>query len=415
MRIVLIVLTLGLAGCAYALAQTGADEAKIADFVKTLPSAKPPEYAETVRLYLASNPLGCEEHLENTSGGLGGLRVGYLWQRGDSKPQLPAEYDHTHAFYGCFDWHSAVNSTWMMVNLLKNDPSIPVAQPIRDDLEYRLEKSNIDGEIKFFNNLAGPGANFEKPYGYAWILKLYGELKSWDDPEGKRGAAVLEPMEVLFNKEFTDYLNSLNYPIRIGLHPNTALDMNFVLDYVEQTNDAAMKKTIHDNAMRLFANDKHCPTQMEPVFGEFASPCLTEAALMSRVMAPADYAKWLDDFLPPVYSEDFSVYSKDIDAEHGDNRDTTGTDEEGLPNSHLIGLNFQRAACLVRIARGLPPDDPRIPAYLKLSQMASKAGFAKMGQGGYLVTHWISTYALMYENVAEQQKPAAARASSQGN
>jgi hypothetical protein len=414
MRIVSIILTLSVAGItALASAQSTADGAKIVDYVKSLPSAKPPEYAETIRLYLASNPLGCEEHLEDTSGGFGGLRRGYLWQR-DGKPELPAEYDHSHAFYGCYDWHSAVNSTWMMVNLIKGDPSIPVAQAIRDDLEYRIQKSNIDGEIKFFNNLAGPTANFEKPYGYAWILKLYGELKTWDDPEGKRAAAVLEPMAVLFNKEFTEYLNSLNYPVRIGLHPNTALDMNFVLDYVAQTHDTAMEKTIHDNAMRLFADDKHCPTQMEPVFGEFASPCLTEAALMSRVMAPAAYAKWLDDFLPPVYSEDFAVYSKDVDALHGSNQDTFGTDEEGLPNSHLIGLNLQRAACLVRIARGLPPDDPRIPAYLKLSDIAGKQGFSKMGQGGYLVTHWISTYALMYENLLEQPKPHPAVA-SEGN
>lgn len=125
---------------------------------------------------------------------------------------------------------------------------------------------------------------------------------------------------------------------------------------------------------------------------------------MGRIMAPEAYAKWLDDFLPPVYSEEFSSYGKDIDAVHGNNRDTTGTDEEGMPNAHMIGLNFQRAADLMWISRSLPSNDPRVPAYRKLADINGKQGYDKIGMGGYAGTHWLATYALMYENLVDAAK-----------
>jgi hypothetical protein len=397
MRILCKVLALA-AICTATLAMAqSADQAKIAAYIKSLPAVKPPEYNEATRLALAANPLGCEDHPHAP----GRNMPGYLWQRED-KPLIAADYDHHRAFYGCLDCHSGVNSTWMMISLIKNDPAIAVGPAIRNELESHIQKSNIDGEMDFFTHLQGVGADFEKPYGYAWLLKLYGEIKTWDDPEGKRASAALEPMAAWFAKAFGEYLKSLNDPVRVGLHPNTALDMGFVLDYTVNTRDTTLQNAIRETAIRLFGNDKHCPTASEPVFADFASPCLAEAALMGRVLTPDAYGKWLDSFLPPVYSEEFALYGHDIDAVHGDNRDTTGTDEEGLPNAHLIGLNFQRAADLAWIAKSLPASDPRVPAYLKLAQINGKQGYDKIGQAGYFGTHWLATYALIYENLVEE-------------
>jgi len=387
------------------------DEAKISAYVKSLGAVKTPEYTEIQRLELAADPLGCEEHPQSPGpGGLGDTRPqAYLWQQ-EGKPELPDQYFLHRAFYGCLDWHSAVNSTWTLVSLLKSNPTIAVGPDIRNELEYHIQKENIDGEMNFFTHLDGVRADFEKPYGYAWLLKLYGALKTWDDPDGRRATAVLEPMATWFAKSFENYLNSLNYPIRVGVHPNTALDMGFVLDYVDNTHDEVMKETIDKNAVRLFGNDKDCPTAMEPVFGTFASPCLAEAALMGRVLTPTEYAKWLTGFLPPVYSEAFSVYGKEIDAVHGSNQNTVGTPEEGLPNAHLIGLNFQRAADLMRISMSLPPSDPRVVAYRKLADFNGMQGYTKIGLGGYLGTHWLASYALMYENLVQASNAGGADA-----
>lgn len=379
------------------LAQSPTDHGKIEAYLKTLPPTQPPSYTTTERLALAVNPLGCEEHPHAAPRN----QPGYLWQR-DGKPQLLEEYDKHRAFYGCLDWHSAVNSTWMMVSLIKSDPQISVGPAIRAELQYHIQKANIDGELAYFKKLHGVGADFEKPYGYAWLIKLYGELKTWSDPDGQRAATALEPLNTWMTKTIIDYLHSLNYPVRLGLHPNTALDIGFMLDSTDETHDAALETALKETALRLFSNDKNCPTATEMVFADFASPCLTEAAVMGRVMTPDAYAKWLDTFLPPVYSEDFQVYAKEIDAEHGNNRDTTGTDEEGLPNAHLIGLNFQRAADLLWISRSLPQGDPRAAVYKRLGNLNGKQGYAKIGLGGYLGTHWLATYALLYENVTDK-------------
>jgi len=381
------------------------DPAKIADYIKSMPSAVPPAFDEVQRLALAANPLGCEDHPHAPPPGTGART--YLWQR-DGKPEILEEYDKKRAFYGCLDWHSAANSMWMMVSLLKQDPTIPVGPAMRLEFQTHIKKENIDGEIAYFQGLKGPLADFEKPYGYGWLMKLYGEAKSWDDPEGKRMATVLEPFHKWINENYIAYLKSLNYPIRVGLHPNTALDMIFTLDYTNQTHDTATATLIHDTAIRLFGNDKHCATASEPVFGDFASPCLVEAALMGRVLDPQSYSKWLDTFLPPVFAPEFQVYAKEIDAVHGNNRDTTGTDEEGLPNAHLVGLNYQRAADLLMIANGLPKEDPRVVAYRKMASISAKQGYDKIGTAGYLGTHWIATYALMYENLARAQAPVLA-------
>lgn len=399
MRVLSNILILCLAGATSVLAQ-GGDSAKIRDYLKSLPTPTPPPYDEVQRLALAANPLGCEDHPHAP----GMVRPGYLWQR-DGKPQIIEDYDKHRTFYGCLDWHSAVNSTWMMISLIKADPTIAVAPAIRNELASHFQKENIDGELAFYTKLKGQGADFEKPYGYAWLLKLYGELKTWNDPDGQRAATVLEPLAKWMSEQYVLYLHSLNYPVRVGLHPNTALDMGFVLDYTNLVQDKALETAVHDTALRLFANDTHCATNAEPVFADFAAPCLTEAALMGRVLTPENYAKWLDTFLPPVYAEEFQLYAKDIDAVHGNNRDTTGTDEEGLPNAHLIGLNFQRAADFMTIAQSLPKEDPRVPVYLRLATINGKQGYDKIGAAGYLGTHWLATYALLYENLVHASTP----------
>ena len=378
------------------------DRDRISAYLKTLPAANTPIHSETERLALAANPLGCEDHPHASPRN----QPGYLWER-DGKPQLLQDYDTHRAFYGCLDWHSAVNSMWMMVSLIKADPSISVGPAIRNELARHLQKENIDGELDFYKHLAGLGADYEMPYGYAWLIKLYGELKSWDDPDGKRAATVLEPLATWMSARYVLYLQSLNYPVRLGLHPNTALDMGFVLDSTSLTHDTALETSVKHAATRLFSNDRSCPTATEMVFADFASPCLAEAGLMGRVLDPEAYSRWLDTFLPPVYDENFQVYAREIDAVHGNNRDTTGTDEEGLPNAHLVGLNFQRAADLLWISKGLPSGDPRVAVYRRLGDINARQGFQKIGLAGYLGSHWLATYALLYEDLAGSETPSA--------
>ena len=104
------------------------------------PTPTPPVYDEVQRLALAANPLGCEDHPHSS----GMIRPGYLWQR-DGKPQIIDDYEKHRAFYGCLDWHSGVNSTWMMISLIKADPTIAVAPAMRNELAARRTPVDPEG------------------------------------------------------------------------------------------------------------------------------------------------------------------------------------------------------------------------------------------------------------------------------
>jgi hypothetical protein len=406
MRAPYILLGLALSGC---LSLRGADRntGSTAEYLKSLPDAQKPVFDKTEILSLAALPLSCIDHPQQADD----HPQNYLWVH-DEKAHPVEDYATHRAFYGCYDWHSAVNSTWVLVALLKQDPHMFLAPIIRQRLTEHLGKENIAGEVAFFNYSKpddSEGKNFERPYGYAWLLKLFGEVSSWKDPDGQKLAANMRPLVELMTKKYIAYLASLPYPMRVGVHPNTALTMGFVLDYTDAIPDSALTTAVHDAAIRFFGKDKNCPTAYEPSNGDFASPCLAEAMLMGRVMDQKSYVAWLDTFLPPVTSPEFKVYESDIDttrvAAGGSTADAD--DKEGLlgSKSHLIGLAFQRAADFLRIASALPKDDPRVPVFQKLATINAQRGFQKIGDAGYLGQHWLATYAVLYmqaEGAAEQ-------------
>ena len=125
---------------------------------------------------------------------------------------------------------------------------------------------------------------------------------------------------------------------------------------------------------------------------------------MGRVMEQKDYLKWLDKFLPPVYSELFQGYAKPIDTSH---TSTTGPDAQVqfIAKSHLIALSFQRAYDLLTITYALPKDDPRIPVFKTFAAMNAARGYENINSAGYEGQHLLATYALLYENAAKGPAP----------
>lgn len=399
-------ISVALSSIAAAESSNAADAVKISEYLKTLPKAEPVAFDATEKVSLAALPLYCEDHPQAAPP----EHQSYLWVQ-DETPHILMDYDKHRAFYGCFDWHSAVNSMWMLTALLKENPKINLAPVMRSAMDEHLKRANIDGEIEFFSKLKGREARFEKPYGYAWLLKLYGELKTWDDPDAKKLAAAVEPLAKMFSERYVSYLYNLNFPVRTGLHPNTALTMGFVLDYTNLVDDPALEHAVKDTALRFYSDDKNCPTAYEPTNGDFVSPCLTEAATMGRVMDQKRYLLWLDSFLPPVDSEAFQVYAKDIDTSHGSSKDESAEQEMGS-KSHLIGLSFERATQLLTIADALPKDDPRVAVFRRLSAMNAQHGYEKINMAGYMGQHWLATYALLYENALKGPVPRKAGTTS---
>lgn len=399
-------LVLLLAGCATLVAQNS-DPAKVAEFAKTLPPVTAPVFDEQRKETLATYAISCSDHPQEDPG----THDNYLWGY-EKMPVLLESYDRNRAFFGCANWHDAVGSVWTMMSLLFQDPKILLEGDIKDIATTHFRKSNMDGEYAFFTQpkpaamaiLAMP--NFEEPYGYSWLLKLYGEAKGSNTPEGKKMATALAPLAKWMSERYVFYLYNLKYPFRVGTDANTAWAMSLTLDGVSLSEDTTLKTAIQATALRLFGKDKDCPTGMEPQNSDDVSSCLTEAALMGRVMDQQAYLKWLDEFLPPVYSKLFAGYTQKIDTSH---TNTSGADAQLQldDKAHLIALNFQRATDLLVIAYALPKDDPRVPVFRTLAALSATHGYQDIGGAGYEGQHWLATYALLYENAAKGPAPLA--------
>jgi len=251
------------------------------------------------------------------------------------------------AFYGCFDWHSAVHSHWLLARLLCRLPGLPEAERIRSALNDHLTEANLRAEAAY---LAQPARrSFERPYGWAWLLKLAEEVRGWDDPDGRRWSAAIEPLGRLIADLYLEYLPRLTYPIRSGTHSNTAFGLTFALDYAQASAHASLRDRIVARSLDYYAADRNAPAIWEPGGGDFLSPCLAEADLMRRVLPQADFARWLAAFLPAL-------------AKGGPTQLLTPavvSDRSDGQIVHLDGLNLSRAWCMWGIAEALPPSDRR--------------------------------------------------------
>lgn len=79
-------------------------------------------------------------------------------------------------FFGSFDWHSCVHAFWMLARLLRRFPEGAAAPAIRALFDARLTEANIAVECAYLDRPLSRG--FERPYGWAWLLKLAAELRA---------------------------------------------------------------------------------------------------------------------------------------------------------------------------------------------------------------------------------------------
>jgi hypothetical protein len=355
-------------------------------FIESLPAdPKNPPFDETQALALVALPLSCIDHPQTRSEE---SSTGYLF---DLNTRLIEGYDRRRMFYGCADWHSAVNSTWTLIRTLKTFPKIAVAQLIREKLASHLDAPNAAGEMEFFKD----AKSFERPYGYAWLLKVYGELSSWDDADARGWSLNLAALSNAFVARIATYLKDLQFPMRAGVHSNTANSLSLMFDYADQTNDAGFRAVLADTAKRLFMKDEDCPTAYEPSGSDFLSPCLVEAVAMARALDRADFVKWYDRFMPAPDSDKFKPL---ITAVEITTKQTEALRKNDFINDkvHLIGLSFHRAEALSRIADALPGGDPRAAVYRRLAAIHAQRALSTVTDGGYAGSHWVGTYWLLY-------------------
>ncbi len=281
------------------------------------------------------------------------------------------------SFYGCFDWHSAVHGHWMLVELLKRFPTIENADEIRKKLVENISKENIQQEVKYFEGKFNK--SYERTYGWAWLLKLSESLYTWNDPIGKNLHANLEPLTQLIRNKYLEFLPKLYYPIRVGEHTNTGFGISFAWDYAKTLKDQDLMSLISQRAKDWFMTDENCPLVWEPSGYDFLSPCLEEADIMRRVLAPAEFDKWLNNFLPQLYDASFKLAPGQV------------TDRTDGKLVHLDGLNFSRAWVLFGLEKNGFGHKENLQ---RIANEHINFSLSNVVDGDYAGEHWLASFAL---------------------
>jgi len=298
----------------------------------------------------------------------------------DADARPPREL--TPAFYGCYDWHSCVHGHWLLARVARLLPQAPFAADARAALARSLTPENVAGEVLY---LEGKGrVSFERPYGLAWLVQLGAELREWGSPEARAWSGALSPLEKAAAAKIAEWLPKLTRPIRIGEHSQTAFSLGLVLDWARVSRDAPTEALVASRSRDFYGRDRDCPLAYEPSGEDFLSPCLGEADLMRRVLAPADFARWLTTFLPGLPEDGSSGW-----LEPG-----VVTDPSDPKLAHLDGLNLSRAWMLEGIAAGLPPGDRRIAALRAAAGVHRDKGLAAVTGEHYEGGHWLGTFAV---------------------
>jgi len=288
----------------------------------------------------------------------------------------------TPAFFGCYDWHSSVHGHWLLARLARIFPDAPFAPRARAALARSLTAENVTAEARY---LAGPGrTSFERPYGLAWLLQLAAELREWQDPQAQQWAAALRPLEAASAARLKEWLPKLSRPIRIGEHDQTAFAFGLVLDWARTAGDRQMIDLVVSKTEEFYRRDLACPLNYEPNGQDFLSPCIAEADLMRRVLAPPAYGDWLQGFLPQVPADGSAAWLEPA----------VVTDPGDPKLAHLDGLNLSRAWMLDGIVHGLPAPDARRASLQAAADRHREAGLKAVTGEHYEGGHWLGSFAV---------------------
>ena len=286
------------------------------------------------------------------------------------------------AFYGCLDWHSSVHGHWMLARLLRLFPDLPEASQIRTALDDNLSAKNIQVEVAYLNQASRQ--SFERTYGWAWLLKLAEQLRGWDDPGARVWSKNLQPLVDALVERYERFLPRQTYPIRTGVHPNTAFGLAFALDYARTAGDRELEAIIVERSKNYFSVDASYPAAWEPGGEDFFSPALIEADLMLRVLKPLEFRRWFQRFLPGIVTGQ----PKTLLAA------ATVADRSDPKIVHLDGLNLSRAWCMRHIASALPSRDPVRGVLARAAAAHARDALAHVASGDYVGEHWLASFAV---------------------
>ncbi len=291
----------------------------------------------------------------------------------------------TPVFYGSFDWHSCVEMHWLLVRLLRVAAGSVPGDEMRITLSAHLEPVALAVEEEF---IVSPDGLAERPYGWGWALALMHEIATWEDPSGRKWAAAMAPLAAKLESLFLEWLPRATYPIRYGVHPNSAFALSRALPYAAaraRSGNRELLDAITAKAHAWFGGDMLYPGGWEPSGHDFLSPALTEAELMAQILRRDEFADWLGMFLPGIEgAQPASLFTPVAVPDSSDGQ-----------LAHLHGLNASRAWCWRRLAESLPDGDQRITPALTAARDHARAALPHVVGDDYMVEHWLVAYAVL--------------------
>jgi hypothetical protein len=306
-----------------------------------------------------------------------------VWHRMQSADDLPKRpRERTPVFFGSFDWHSSVEMHWVLVRLLRLVPRAVPEAAIRKALHAHFTADGLLREAEFIGSPANRGR--ERPYGWGWALRLAHDIQTWDDPDARQWSMNFQPLARALTRNFLEWLPKATYPIRYGVHANSAFGFSLSLPFA-RAYDAALFRAVAGKAHDWFDADVDYPAQYEPSGADFLSGALCEAELMGQLLPGDEFARWLDRFLPGLgRRQPGSLFSPAAVSDPSDGQ-----------IAHLHGLNMSRAYCWRRVAAFLPDGDPRAEVASDAMQTHAAAALPHVVGSDYMVEHWLAAYAVL--------------------
>jgi hypothetical protein len=286
------------------------------------------------------------------------------------------------AFFGCYDWHSSVHGHWMLARLLRLFPALPEADEIRRAFNANLTAENILKETAYLKE--ANRQSFERTYGWAWLLKFAEELSLSGDSDARIWSQNLQPLVEALIDRYLSFLPKQNYPIRTGVHPNTAFGLAFAIDYAKTSGNQKLEALISERSRTYFGKDANYPASWEPGGEDFFSPALIEADLMRRVLTPTEFRRWFHRFLPGINRGELQTLLSPAIV----------TDRSDPKLVHLDGLNLSRAWCMQSIASALPRGDTARKSLTDSARIHAKDALAHVASGDYAGEHWLASFAV---------------------
>ncbi|QTF72999.1 DUF2891 family protein [Arthrobacter woluwensis] len=314
-------------------------------------------------------------------------------ERSETDLHTPAELHP--AFHTSFDWHSCVHMHWLGVSVLdaalrgEADLDAGTAAALRAALGANLTAAKLAVEADYLR--ANP--SWERPYGWAWLVRLAAACHASQDPEIAAWGRNLDGCVDVVAELVQAWTATVEHPVRHGLHTNSAFGLSYLLTAFRDLGRDDAAQACERAAVRWFGEDRAWATEWELSGQDFLSAGLSEADLLQRVLPADEFAVWLEGFLPGLTAESRMLATVGV------------ADESDGYMVHLHGLNLTRAGQLARVvaaldapAEGRPDARPGTPQDLRAVLDAAveplfEAGMHGLQSGDFMSTHWLASFA----------------------